>query len=61
MTSTLYIFSYFPSIFFDQNQWEYDDSTDHVSSRIKIKITIFIIFFLHDVNRIGFFLISHIR
>lgn len=37
MTSALYILSYFLSIFSNQNQWEYDDSTDHVSSSMKIK------------------------
>lgn len=42
MTATLCVLSYFLSIFFDQNQWEYDDSTDHVSSTMKIKLPIFI-------------------
>lgn len=41
MTSALYILSYFLSIFSDQNQWEYDDSTDHVSSSVTIKLPIF--------------------
>lgn len=50
MTSALYILSYFLSIFSDQNQWEYDDSTDHVSSSMTIKLPIFIspVVFLHD-------------